>query len=432
MEHRLAFLVRIFAALTVLAVPFLGCSNDNNNDNDAGDTESDTDTDYPTDCTGFDDFTFCSVVTDPDRSYDICVDEVCVSPGCGDATCNVPSPHFPIADTGQRTCCDEIGEITCPSPGEDFFGQDAQYGWDTAHTSGERFTRSTPVAGSPVVADNVTGLVWQGCATGYSGELCESEDGVSKFSWVDSVVLCDALDWGGYHDWRLPDPYELDSIIDASLASTSPNILIDESAFPRSGDCGLSGVWGSYWASSSSPENAIWASEVDFCRGYVTSWADDKGGQLFVRCVRSGPMEARSFEVDFLSGDRVVVDTHTALMWQGCTAGQTGESCSGEGTLLSWQAALAFCENLSLAGFNDWRVPNKKELFSTTDGRVVNPAVDSVAFPSLPSSSNYFWTSSSVAGFDDTPSAAWMVAFDGGECQPLEKNSGIYVRCVRG
>lgn len=55
-------------------------------------------------CPGRADWTPCAVVTVPDRHYDICVEGTCVPPGCGDATCNVSGPHFPLADTGQRLC----------------------------------------------------------------------------------------------------------------------------------------------------------------------------------------------------------------------------------------------------------------------------------------------------------------------------------------
>ena len=35
---------------------------------------------------------------------------------------------YAIVDTGQLTCYDDVGdEITCPAPGESFYGQDAQY-----------------------------------------------------------------------------------------------------------------------------------------------------------------------------------------------------------------------------------------------------------------------------------------------------------------
>jgi Protein of unknown function (DUF1566) len=34
---------------------------------------------------------------------------------------------------------------------------------------------------------------------------------------------------------------------------------------------------------------------------------------------------------------------------------------------LSWQQALAWCEDLTLAGHDDWRLPNAKELPSIVD-----------------------------------------------------------------
>ena len=33
----------------------------------------------------------------------------------------------PVPDTGQTKCYDNSQEITCPNPGEDYYGQDAQY-----------------------------------------------------------------------------------------------------------------------------------------------------------------------------------------------------------------------------------------------------------------------------------------------------------------
>ncbi len=32
-----------------------------------------------------------------------------------------------LSDTGQTRCYNDTAEITCPAPGEDFYGQDAQY-----------------------------------------------------------------------------------------------------------------------------------------------------------------------------------------------------------------------------------------------------------------------------------------------------------------
>ncbi|MCX5896252.1 MAG: hypothetical protein NTZ51_10535 [Proteobacteria bacterium] len=37
----------------------------------------------------------------------------------------------PVPDTGQTKCYNNTTEITCPPPGQPFYGQDAQYGPNT-------------------------------------------------------------------------------------------------------------------------------------------------------------------------------------------------------------------------------------------------------------------------------------------------------------
>jgi hypothetical protein len=63
------------------------------------------------------DFTPCSRVTSPDYSYDICVNGECVSPGCGDISCNAPGPSFVPPDTDQRACFDASAAVDCTSLG---------------------------------------------------------------------------------------------------------------------------------------------------------------------------------------------------------------------------------------------------------------------------------------------------------------------------
>jgi hypothetical protein len=46
-----------------------------------------------------------------------------------------------------------------------------------------------------------------------------------------------------------------------------------------------------------------------------------------------------------------VVDEATGLMWQ-----------KGEPSEKTWQAAMDYCSNLSLAGHSDWRLPSLEEL----------------------------------------------------------------------
>jgi hypothetical protein len=156
-----------------------------------------------------------------------------------------------------------------------YYGQDAQYGWDTSHTSDERFARDTETSSvNPLVTDNVTGLVWQGCAAGLTGASCTTGT-TDTYTWTEALAYCDALSWGGYSDWRLPDRYELMSIAD--LGTYNP--CIDTTTFPAT-------PIDMFWSSSSfGIVTAAW--RVWFVSGY--SSGSLKGGAYNVRCVRGGP-----------------------------------------------------------------------------------------------------------------------------------------------
>ena len=370
-----------------------------------------------TDCTGLPDFTPCVVITDPDRSYDICIDGECRSPGCGDATCNPPGPHFPLPDTNQRACYDDTGEIVCPgTPGDPscattaWCGQDAQYGWDTEHGASERFTRTS--TDEPVVLDNVTGLEWQGCPAGQSGNTCGAGS-ASTMTWAEAVSHCEALTWGGHDDWHLPDRYELHSIVD--YGRTSP--AIDVTAFPGTPST-------TFWSSSSYAGSLSGAWGVYFVNGSVSSNVKDR--ENAVRCARFGHPTVERFTRSG-TDEPVVSDNVTGLAWQGCPAGQSGIDCStGSETTASLQIALSFCEGLTWGGHQDWRLPDIKELTSIVDDHVVDPSIYTTAFPGTPSTS--FWSSSSHAG---SPPNAWGVSFNAGHVGGYGKGFGLAVRCVR-
>jgi hypothetical protein len=434
----------VLLVLLVLPVLVSSCwkgSKNNNDDNDAGDTDTgtdsdtdtdtdadtdtdtDSDTDLPADCTGLDDFTLCSVVTEPDRSYDICVDGICVSPGCGDATCNAPGPHFPLPDTNQRLCYDAAAEISCPSEGQDFYGQDAQYGWDIAHESSERFTRDmTTSSVNPLVADNVTGLVWQGCTAGLTDASCATGT-PTTYTWVEALAYCDGLSWGGFDDWRLPDEYELESITDAAAL----NPAIDTTSFPEMPD-----GYSLFWSSSTYAGNVGYGWSVYFSVSFV-GYGWTKGESLYVRCVRGGPTpHSDRFVRDTTSesGQPTVTDNATELEWQGCAQGLLGDSCeTGMASLTTWSVALAYCEGLSWGGHDDWRLPNKKELRSIVDNHLDYPPIDAPTFPETPTS--FFWSSSS---FIESVASAWRVSFADGDASPYGgiKTIANYSRCVRG
>lgn len=70
-----------------------------------------------------------------------------------------------------------------------------------------------------------------------------------------------------------------------------------------------------------------------------------------------------------LSGGNVVTDHKTKLMWKKCSEGLSGTNClTGSLSTHNWKDALDLAEtvnnNSGFAGFNDWRLPNIKELRS--------------------------------------------------------------------
>ena len=120
------------------------------------------------------------------------------------------------------------------------------------------------------------------------------------------------------------------------------------------------------------------------------------------------------------NGDGTTTDTRTGLMWvkDGNSAG-----CNN-GTQLSWEQALTFCEGLSYAGYSDWRLPNKRELFSIVDFGTSSPAINTTYFPNTVT---YSWTSTTNVL---NTIYAWAVNFNSGTVVSYGKTSGNYVRCV--
>ncbi|MBN2530346.1 MAG: DUF1566 domain-containing protein [Deltaproteobacteria bacterium] len=387
---------------------------------DTGDSESDTnDTDdtLPDICAELADFEPCSVITIPDRDYDICISGVCQSPGCGTVDCNVPGPYFLLADSGQRTCFNGTGALAdCPVRGEEYFGQDAQYGWDVVHSPEERYNRIRDVDNEPVVQDNVTGLMWQGCIAGLWGDDCTLET-ATELSWVEALEFCDALTWGSYDDWRLPDEFALQSIIDYNVKDPAVN----SDAFPET----LS-VY--HWASSTAVANEGNAWRVSFSDGNASDYGKDVY-KYYVRCVRGGtPVETKRFTIDgSVPLEPIVTDAATGLIWQGCTAGQSGEECTiGSSSALTWLEALSYCENLSWGGDAKWRLPNIVELSSIVDNGKANPSIDIDAFPAT--DNDYYWSSSSGIRYTWD---GWHVNFQFGYVYYANKSSRYHVRCVQ-
>jgi hypothetical protein len=264
----------------------------------------------------------------------------------------INSQDYPIIDTGQDLCYDTVDVIVCPQPGEPFYGQDSQY-------NGIQFSFQNNSDGT--VTDLISGLIWQQF-------LFEN-----KFTYEDALAAADTFSLDGYNDWRLPGIKELYSLIDftgatgTSAANSIP--FIDTICFEfRYGDetSGERFIDAQYVSSTeyagTTMNGDFTVFGVNFADGRIKGYGTTAPGsseKLFeVRLVRGNIDYGTNDFID--NADGTITDDATGLMW----------SKSDNGTGLNWEEALewVYQQNQSnTLGYNDWRLPNAKELQSIID-----------------------------------------------------------------
>lgn len=338
----------------------------------------------------------------------------------------------PIPDTGQTKCYDtDANEISCAGTGQD--GEYTIHPMSYTKLDASGNTLPDTATSWTMVKDNVTGLIW---------EVKQNQDGTKNYTnphdadntytWydpdsntnggdegtpgdgTDTKDFVDALNtenYGGYSDWRVPTREELFSIMDYGRYYPS----IDTEYFPHTFASG-------YWSSSSFANDPGDAWNVHFNYGYDSYYSKSNGRS--VRAVRGG--QARSFDNWVIHGDSTVTDPQTGLMWEAKTDDDGARDKDNEYT---WQEALDYCSNLTLAGHSDWRLPTIKELASLADLSRYNPAINTTYFPNtVVAFGSYYWSSSSYA---NDPGDAWYVYFFYGNDNYDNKPNPRYVRAVR-
>ena len=126
-----------------------------------------------------------------------------------------------------------------------------------------------------------------------------------------------------------------------------------------------------------------------------------------------GLPHAQSFDAQ---SSGVVLDRVTGLSWQQHPDAQQ----------LTFADATQHCAALSLAGFDDWRLPSRLELISILDTTRTQPSINVAAFPDTPS--DWFWSSTPSAS--DAQSAWYLYFYFGYPKTDLVSNR-FSVRCVR-
>lgn len=271
-----------------------------------------------------------------------------------------------------------------------------------------------------MVRDEITGLTW---------EVKTDHDDIHNiddtYTWQGAqdnfITRLNNDNFGGYADWRLPTIKELNAITSKGWYNTAvnqhyfPNIKYSTSA-PRLV------YWSSTTAVTSDSSDSGLAWFLDFQDGDIYFRNNgDKNNENYVLAVRG--RQINSTFVD--NEDGTVTDIATGLMWQ--QAGPTNQDGSAKSML--WEEALTYCEELELAGKDDWRLPNINELQSIVDYTAYDPSVDVTTFPDTQSES--YWSSTS---YDADSSFAWDIHFLSGDIwvSSPDKTDGRYVRAVRG
>ncbi|MBN2808874.1 MAG: DUF1566 domain-containing protein, partial [Deltaproteobacteria bacterium] len=343
------------------------------------------------------------------------------------------SPVFAIPDTGQTICYDNHMQLSsCPSADENFFGQDA------ANQKSRSYSKLN-INGDTIVRDNVTGLIWEvknnrdniynysnphdadNEYTWYNsdssmngGEKGTPGDGTDSEDFIDEL---NATNYGGYNDWRLPTVHELTYLVNSNMS----NLAIETSYFPQTATYSLYSLSNSsnYWTSTVRHNYPGQSWRVDFSNGKVIEGAP-KSYHYHIRAVRGS--QARSSNPYTDNGDGTISDNDSGLMWQLVPFAKHEESSNP----LTWEEALKKCNNLELAGHQDWRLPDRNELLSLVDYTKWSPAINDLVFRETEDFE--FWTSTTDSKITCN---AWTVSFIRGRVDVTNKSNACYVRAVR-
>jgi hypothetical protein len=356
----------------------------------------------------------------------------------GDTTAVVTKNGI-VTGTGLTKCYDNETEIECPKHGETFYGQDANYSINQpsyTKLSSDGNVLPDDAASWAMVRDDLTGLVWEmKDKSDGKKDYSNPHDSDNTYTWYDkesnfgtpgngddTAAFTNALNaarYGGYADWRLPTISELLNLL--QLERRPHN---DKTYFPHL----WVGVDCTYWSSSIcrtvyrrlSGQPFVKESRIWQCCFESFLIVNDYGANRSRAIAVRGRPVVQSH--DFIDNtDGVITDNTTGLMWQKATAPGTYD----------WKQALAYCDNLTLAGYTDWRLPTAKELHSIVYYDKIRQCINTDYFPDtwMDKYLEYYWSSTTEAG---SPPYAYGIEFRQGSIGKRPKSETYYVRAVRG
>jgi hypothetical protein len=210
--------------------------------------------------------------------------------------------------------------------------------------------------------------------------------------------------FGSYNDWRIPTIKELYSIVQVDSSIDKSFFEYIESSF----SCPLQTfVTFKFWVS----DNYTNINYYDYYEWFVSFNGDGVLGidQVYnayycgyfprmTRVVRGCQNNTNSYLI-INDTDGTVTDINTGLMWTQKTSNSKN----------NWMDALLHSDQLTLAGYLDWRLPNRKELRYILDYNKKYPAIDTSIFSD--SKSVIYWTSTTHSTYSFK---AWCINFNEG------------------
>ncbi len=282
--------------------------------------------------------------------------------------------------TDQTNCYDEQGMvISCPGSGQ-----------DGEIRAGASWPKPRFELNDDVVKDRLTGLVW----------LKNANIAEFPLTWREALEFVHEMNQSnhyGYSDWRIPERSELFSLV--SHVCINPS-LPEESPFSH--------VFPSYYWTNSACS-----------RLPDQSWCVHLGGARVGKAINHrtyllwpvrGEIDAGLLKFDhnnhnagamrrFQAAPNTVSDHRTGLMWM--------RNADLANAPVRWPDALQLIQKLNKTkrfGYDDWRLPNIRELESICDLSVHSPAISkSDWFENIQA---YYW-SSTTSLYD--PQYAWTL-----------------------
>ncbi len=320
-----------------------------------------------------------------------------------------------IPDTGQSRCYSAAGKhISCPAAGTSTYGQDAQY-------QGQAMSYQANSNGT--VTDTITGLMWQQSPDLNGDGQINAGD---KLTYTGALDYCQQLDLASYEDWQLPNIKQLYSLIDFSGTDPSgyngtdtsqiiPFINTDYFGFGFGDTSAGERLIDAQYASSSRYVSTTMLDDetlfgVNFADGRIKGYGLEVARQdktFYVICNRGDSNYGNNQWFD--NNDGTITDNTHGLMWA------QADSATG----LDWEQALVWVEGQNASnylGYNNWRLPNIKELQSLIDYSRSPESSGSAAIDplfSISAISNekgetdypYFWSSTTHANLGQAPGA---------------------------